>query len=320
VVATLALASCATADPPASPHPPSARPSGGPSASPSLPVTTPARLFGTNMPLFDANEQMLTNPGTRAVLRAWQIPFIRVPFRRALSDGVELSALEVIRDIGAQPMVIVQGATDENALADDVHELQLVASVFGADTVDVEYGNEEDVAGVDAVRYTQSWNAVVPTLTSQHPTYKFVGPVNFQWNPPYIAYFVAHAKPAPNYVSWHEYVCDPSASSDYCTQHIARWAVHVAETNAAERGAIGHTVPFFISEWNMDGSADPRYSDPMMIGPWTARAIAELESQIPHGLAGAMQYCADSHGDGFQLIDADDHLTPQGRAFWLSTP
>src|SRR5690242_2748810 len=155
-----------------------------------------SRIFGTNMGLYDGNEQML-QPSTQAVLKSWQTPVVRMPFRTSLSDNVELQALLAIKTMGATPLVIVHGAVDSSVLSDDQHLLSLTAQVFGSSLVYVEYGNEEDLAGIDDVTYTNSWNAVVPTLKAQHPTYAFMGPVNFQKNPTYIGYFVGHANPAP---------------------------------------------------------------------------------------------------------------------------
>ncbi|HVM67697.1 MAG TPA: hypothetical protein VMU14_22680, partial [Acidimicrobiales bacterium] len=272
-------------------------------------------IFGLNMGLFDGNEQMLSNAGTRAIYAAWHTPVVRMPFRSGLSDAVELQALTAISSIGATPLVIVHGATDANVLADDTHLLSLAAQVFGSSLVYVEYGNEEDLAGVNATTYTNSWNATVPTLKSLHPTYKFIGPVNFQYNPTYIGYFVGHAQPLPDIVSWHEYVCNTSETTSYCMSHIANWATHVSLTNAAEVTAIGHTVPFMITEWNMDPQNDPRYLDPAVMGPWTAAALQELQQLVPDGLVGAQLYCADSHGGGFELVDSSNALTPEGAAF-----
>ena len=276
-------------------------------------------VFGTNMPLFGANEQLLTNTGTQAILEGWRTPTIRMPFRSSLSDSVELQALRTIKAIGATPLVIVHGAVDSNVLADDTHWLSLVAQVFGSSLVYVEYGNEENLAGIDAIAYTNSWNATVPSLKAAHPTYKFVGPVNGQSNPSYIGYFVGHASPEPDAVSWHEYTCTPTGATGRCFTGITNWATHVTDVNNAEIAAVGHTFPFIISEWNLDPYNDPRYNDPSVIGPWTTQALQELSSLVPTGLIGAEQYPVDSHGDttGFQLIKSNNSLTDQGQA-WQS--
>ena len=260
------------------------------------------RVFGTNMGLFDSNEQLLSNAGTQRILTGWHTPVIRMPFSASLSDSVELQALQTIKTIGSTPLVIVHGAVDSSVLADDTHLLIVVNQVFGSSTVYVEYGNEEDLAGIDDAAYTSSWNAVVPRLKAAHPTYRFMGPVNFQHDPTYIGYFVGHAVPQPDVVSWHEYVCSPTGATSICLSHIANWAVHVSDTNNAEVAAVGHTFPFMITEWNMDPQNDTRYTDPTVIGPFTMQALQELNSLIPSGLIGAQQYCADSHGGGFEHL------------------
>ena len=273
------------------------------------------RIFGVNMGLFDANEQLLSNAGTRQIVAGWHTPVIRIPTRSTLSDSTEVLALQTVKAVGALPLISVHGAVDSAVLADDTHLLGLVAQVFGSSLVYVEYGNEEDLAGIDQVAYTNSWNAVVPSLKAAHPTYKFIGPVNFQKNPTYIGYFVGHAAPAPDIVSWHEYVCGPSDATSICLGHIANWAVHVTDINNAEVAAAGHTFPFMITEWNMDPLNDSRYLDPAVIQPFTTQALQELNSLIPSGLVGAQQYCVDSQGGGFERIDSNNTLTPQGQAF-----
>jgi hypothetical protein len=272
-------------------------------------------VFGVNMPLFGANEQMITNAGTRTIFAAWNTPVVRMPFRASLSDAIELQGLNAIKAIGATPLVVVHGAVDPNVTADDIHLLDLTAQVFGPSTVYVEYGNEEDLAGVDAGAYTTSWNAVVPILRWLHPTYQFVGPVTSEYNPAYVGYFVGHAWPVPDVVSWHEYVCTPAQSTAYCMAHIANWGTHVTYTNFAEAVAIGRTLPFMFTEWNMDPQDDPRYLDPTVIGPWVTAAVQELEKLVPQGLVGAQLYAADSHGGGFELVDSSNQLTPEGVAF-----
>lgn len=275
-------------------------------------------VFGTNMSLFDGNEQMIQNSQTQSLFRALGVPIIRMPFRQQLSDSIETQALQAIKSMGAAPLVIVHGAAVSGVGPLDAHLLTLVQGVFGTSTVYVEYGNEEDLSGVDQVAYTTSWNATVPALKAAHPTYKFIGPVNFQYNPGYIAYFVKNANPRPDLVSWHEYVCGPSDDTQaVCFGHLSRWATHVQLTNQAEQQAIGTTIPFFISEWNMDPQSDPRYTNASIIGPWTTQALQELTGLESQGLVGAMQYTAASHGGGFELLDSGNNWTAQGQA-WVA--
>ena len=281
-------------------------------------TAAPQAIYGTNMGLYDANEQLLRDSTARQILASWHTPVIQMPSRSSLSDSTEVQAMQTIKSIGAAPLVIVHGQVDANALADDEHLLALVNQVFGSSTVYVEYGNEEDLNGVSATAYTASWNAVMPTLKSMYPTYQFIGPVNYHADPTYIGYFVGHASPAPDVVSWHEYTCMPTDATSDCLARIAKWTEHVVNTNSAETAAAGRTFPFMITEWNMDPMNDSRYLDPSVIGPWTTQALQELTSLVPLGLIGAQQYVATSHGAGFELIDSNDNLTPQGQAFSAS--
>jgi hypothetical protein len=267
------------------------------------------------MGLFDGGELLLSNGATRQILVNWHTPYIRMPFRSSLSDSTELQALNAIKAIGATPLVIVHGAADSTVATDDPHLLGLVAQVFGSSTVYVEYGNEEDLAGVNTTTYTSSWNAIVPGLKAAHPTYKFIGPVNAFSEPSYIGYFVGHASPAPDFVSWHEYTCSPTDAVSTCMSRIGNWTEHANQMHAAEVAAAGHSFPFMITEWNMDAFNDSRYLDPTVIGPWTTQALQELNTLVGYGLVGAFQYCADSHGGGFELIIYCGLLTPQGAAF-----
>jgi hypothetical protein len=277
---------------------------------------TPSPLiFGMNMSLFDTNDQIVNNPATQQLLRRERVPIIRMPFRSTLSDAYELQTLQAIKTIGAIPLVIIQGAADVNALADDTHLIGLVQRVFGKSTVYVEYGNEEDLAGIDVTRYTNSWNAVVPHLKAMAPTYQFGGPVNYQYNPTYVATFDQHANPRPDFNSWHEYVCGTSDSDAYCLAHIANWTTHIQATNSAVAAAIGTTIPIMITEWNLDPQQDPRYTNASFIQPWTLTALQTLEANTANGLVAAMQYCA-TNNQGFELIDSGNNLTPQGQTFF----
>ena len=53
----------------------------------------------------------------------------------------------------------------------------VLRSVFGERRVYLEYGDEPDLAGVDAASYTAGWNQVIPELKRIAPAaYQFVGP------------------------------------------------------------------------------------------------------------------------------------------------
>jgi hypothetical protein len=278
-------------------------------------AATSALIYGTNLSLYDTNDQVVDSPTARRLLKQVHMPIIRMPFRFSLSDAYEVQALRAIQDIGAIPLIILHGPIDPNALNDDRHLLALAQGVFGNHTVYVEYGNEADLAGFDVWRYTASWNVVVPVLKAMAPTYKFVGPVTFQPDPAYIATFDKYADPRPDANSWHEYVCYPNSSDAYCLAHLADWTTDIQQTNAAVRAAIGTTLPIMITEWNLDAAPDARYMSSDFMRTWTARALQTLAANVPDGMMAAMQYCV-TNNPNFSLIDGSNIPTAEGQTLF----
>ena len=72
-----------------------------------------------------------------------------------------------------------------------------------------------------------------------------------------------------------------------------------------------------ITEWNLDPQQDPRYTDAAFIQPWMTKALQTLEANAANGLYAAMQYCV-TNNQGFNLIDGQNSLTPQGEVFFRS--
>ena len=281
-------------------------------------------IRSVNDSLFDARDQLMNDSRTQAILRQHGTPIIRMPFRDSLTDAQDLQALTAIRNAGATPLVIVHGACVPQPYTPDNHWLGLVAKVFSSGPVYVEYGNEEDLGcnggpSISATAYRASWNSVVRRLKANFPSYRFIGPVNFQTNPAYIATFVNGANPQPDFISWHEYNCNMTLSDRHCLRAIRRWAAHVSKTNSAVKSAIGHTIPIMITEWNLDASADSRYANASFIWRWTSRALREWASLRAAGVYAAFIYTCESHPD-FQLIDGRGNFTPQGAAFFPHYP
>ena len=298
--------------------------------STSTPTPTPTSTGGpdsahlirsVNDSLFDTTDQLMNDPVTQAILKSHNTPIVRMPFRDGWTDAQYLQALGAIKNTAAAPLVIVHGACVSDPYTIDNHWLSLVAQVFMTGPVYVEYGNEEDLscnggAGISATTYQASWNAVVPQLKANYPSDYFIGPVTYQSDPTYIATFVNGANPQPDFISWHEFVCSATDSNSYCLSHINNWATHIANTNSAVQGAIGHTIPIMITEWNLDPNKDRRYSNQSFIQQWTTTALSEWSSLTASGLYAAFNYTCESHPD-FQLIDSSDTFTYQGAVFFL---
>jgi hypothetical protein len=281
--------------------------------------TPPARpavpMVGTNMALYNADDQILNNASTQALLKQEKVPMIRMPFRSHTGDLDEVRALRAIQYIGAIPLVILHGPHDPTAQSDDIALIQLTRNVFGSGRVYVEFANEPDLAGFDAKSYVASWNAVVPALKAIAPGYQYVGPSTSSADIDYIAYFDKFASPQPDANTWHEYACgahDPDAT---CMSTVDVWPQHVRQVEAAVKAAIGRNLPALLTEWNLDAAPDTRYADPTFMRSWMQHALQALTDAGPGGLVAALQYCA-ADNPNFGLINADNSLTPEGTAFF----
>src|SRR5437763_3647249 len=196
-------------------------------------------IFGTNLSLFDSNDQVLTSADTRNALQQMHFRIIRMPVRSSLSNATEIQAAQAIKTIGAYALVVLRGAVDANVLADDTRLVNDMNNVFGNTPVFYEYGNEEDLLGVNVTRYTASWNSIVPQLKRIAHNAYFIGPVNYRYDRTYLTTFLQHASPRPDEVSWHEYSCDDSWPNDTCISRLANWTNHINDARSAMTQAIG---------------------------------------------------------------------------------
>lgn len=271
-------------------------------------------MFGTNLGLYDATDQVVNNPATQDRLKALRPGIIRMPLRQGLDTVYIAKALRAIQYIGAAPMVIIDPATTEAAIEMDINTLSLLHTIFGAGQVYVEFGNEPDQAGISPEAYAAAWNTVAPRLQTFAPAVHFVGPAVSRAEPSYIATFDLLASPHPYANTWHEYVCHPSDDDAVCLSRIGGWITDTQDIQTAVQGALGRVIPSMITEWNLDADSDPRYSHPDYMRNWMTVALRTLVADHANGLLAAMQYCVTNHAQ-YQLIDSHNNLTPAGQAF-----
>ncbi|HBE27481.1 MAG TPA: hypothetical protein DDW25_01185 [Ktedonobacter sp.] len=267
-------------------------------------------LFGTNLRLENSNDQVLQSAQTRQQLQHMHIRIIRMPVRPTLSNETEIQAAQVIKSIGAYALVVLRGALDANVLADDTRLIQDMNSVFGSTVVYYEYGNEEDLLGINVNRYTDSWNAIVPQLKRIARNGQFIGPVNFQYDQAYLTAFLQHARPLPDEISWHEYTCDKSWSNDLCLARIDHWTNHINDARKVMENIVGKSLPIMITEWNYAPNAqqhDGKIDNNGFMSTWTTRALDTLAAN--HVFASMQFVCTDSV---YAFIRDDGTLTAQG--------
>lgn len=270
-------------------------------------------LFGTNLGLFNSNDQVLTSASTRSMLQQMHVRIIRMPMRSSLSEATEVQAAQVIKSLGAVALVTLHGAVDATVLSDDARMISDMNTVFGHSLVYYEYGNEEDLLGVDVTGYTASWNAIVPQLKHLALNGQFIGPVNFQYDRNYLTSFLQNANPRPDEVSWHEYTCDDSWSNTICITHIANWTNHISDARSAMTGAIGMALPIMITEWNYAPNAVPndgKNNNSAFMATWTASALQTLAA---NGVFASMQYSVTN--TAIPMIDSSNAVTAQGSVF-----
>ena len=300
---------------------PQATPAPSQNGSTSTPVVqTSPLLFGTNLGLFTASDQVVTSAATRALMQRIHVRIVRIPLRHSLPIALEVQAEQAVKSIGAIPLVVLNGVRNPQALTDDMRMIQESNSVFGDTLVYYEFGNEDDWNGVTITRYTQGWNTLIPQFKRLARHGKFIGPVSYQYSHDSLSTFLQGANPRPDAISWHEYTCsykDPAAT---CLGQLDRWGTHITDARAVMQSALGTTLPIMITEWNYapDQSIqqnglpfdDGKYNNASFIQAWTAKALGILAAN--HVFA-SMQYSVTN--TALPLITYDNTLTIQGMAF-----
>jgi hypothetical protein len=288
-------------------------PASHPIATSGTQINTPVSplLFGTNLGLFNNNDQVLTSSTARSLLQQMHMHIIRMPLRSGLSEATEIAAAQMIKGLGAIPLVVLHGSRDTDTLNIDTRMISDMNRIFGKNTVYYEYGNEDDWNGVDAMGYTNSWNAIVPRLKRIALNGQFVGPVNYQYDRTYLTTFLQHANPRPDEISWHEYTCDDTWAKDVCISHIDNWTNHIADARNAMVATIGTALPIMITEWNYAPNAVPndgKINDASFMTTWTTKALQTLAA---NRIFASMQYsCTNTV---ISLISDNNVLTTQGQ-------
>src|SRR6266516_2193232 len=277
-------------------------------------------LFGTNLGLFTAHDQVITSPATRALMQQIHIRIVRVPMRTKLPNEIEIQAVQAVKSIGAIPLIVLTGVRNPHVLADDSRMIQGVNSVFGSSLVYYEFGNEDDWNGVTITRYTNGWNTLIPQFKHLALNGKFIGPVSYEYNTNNLTTFLQGAKPRPDAISWHEYTCSYQEPADNCLTNLDQWATHINDGRSVMQTTLGTELPIMITEWNYASDQsiqhnglpfdDGKYNNASFITAWTTKALGILaENQV----FASMQYSVTN--TALPLITDTNALTIQGMTF-----
>ncbi len=269
-------------------------------------------LFGTNMVLANGNDQMITSAATQSLLQQIHVSIVRMPIRTGVPESVNVLAAQMIRNIGAVPLIILHSSQNAQLQASNILTITDMNHVFGNGIVYYEFGNEDDFLGVPATTYTASWNANILALKHAALNGQFIGPVNYHYDPAYLSYFLSHANPLPDDVSWHEYACRPADNTDLCMTHLANWTLHIQNARSII-STTGKVLPIMITEWNYDATptlGDGKNNNSTFMHDWTAAALQTLAQ---NNILASMQYsCTDPV---MPLVTTAGTLSPQGTAF-----
>lgn len=276
-------------------------------------------LWGENTDLeagSASSDWFLTGSALRTGLVAAHTQIVRLPVRgpsqttSGIANWTELQqALQDVKAMGLVPLVILRNPDDPSLAVDDSQVVNYVDSVFGATaTVYYEWANETDLVGPDAPTYTTAWNSVVPQLKQLNPNAKFIGPVNYQYDASYLQYFLQHANPLPDAVSWHEYTCPDSQTDDYCLAQIDNWTTHFSEARTLMQNTIGQQLPIWISEWNYSPNLSTTRGA-TFLQQWTTKALDTLAA---NGIAASMHFNVQNE---LPLVNGDGSPAPEGTSF-----
>jgi len=286
--------------------------------TPSVPNGSPSPfLFGTNLRLFDGNDQVLTSKNTRITMQLLHVRIVRLPIHRGLSDDLVLEAAQDIKNINAVPLVALEGAQQPGmALNDDLQVVRDMNQIFGKSLVYYEFGNEDDNNRVSIDQYTAAWNTIVPQLKKVALKANFIGPVSYQYNHDTVATFLQHASPRPDEISWHEYTCSATSAESDCLNAITNWSTHISDARASMQSLLGMALPVMITSWNYTYTAhqplqpDAKATNASFVSNWTSKALHTLADN--HVFA-SMQYSVTD--TSLPLIARDTTLTTMGTTF-----
>ena len=299
----------------------------GTSSPRQTPTSTPASqqppsplLFGTNLGLFNSNDQFLTSATTRRMMQQMHVRMVRIPTRANLPLSLTIQAAQDTKDIGAIPLIVLEGMRNARPLQADTQIVQAMNHIFGSSVVYYEFGNEDDWNGLPIDRYTTGWNQVIPVLKKLALNGKFVGPVSYQYSRDNLTTFLRGARPRPDAVSWHEYTCSWQDPAALCMASIDKWTTHIRDARAVMQSTSGTTLPIMITEWNYaaDQSVqsngqpypDHKYDNAAFMSQWTTRALQTLAA---NGVFASMQYTVTN--TALPLITYQNRMTVQGQTF-----
>ncbi len=241
------------------------------------------------------------------ILRQVHVQFIRVGLQDGPLTPTEITVLTRIRESCMTPLVLLH-------LHISLSQAQFVVNTFntyfGNSLVYYEFGNEPDVAFMSPQTYTSLWNQIVPQLKQVALNGEFGGPTVSYPFAGFIGYFMAHARPTPDFISWHKYYCSASMSTSACKADITNTLNRDVPAIQNAIRSTGHAIPpFIISEWNFAQGNIDRTTD--FKETFVSYVFHEM---VKHGIFASNQFEATDFDHPWMLV-SNDAVTPESIAF-----
>ncbi len=290
-------------------------------------------LWGENLAL-DSNsgtgDWFLGSPALRQALKTAHTQIIRMPVRGPHPDQAGFAnrpeftaAAQHVRQLGMAPLVILRNPEAPQALETDLEVVRFMRDLFAGQPVYYEFGNETDMHFdpddpnyVPPESYVAKWNQFIPVLkAAAGPGARFIGPVSFEYDDPYLRTFLRGANPRPDAVSWHMYTCKTTEPKDNCLGPggLDDWPGELAAARTLMSEILGTRLDIWITEWNFNPHSDIRedlkLNDQDFLRQWTRKALRTLAEG---GVVASMHYNVER---AVPLATADGALTTQGQAF-----
>lgn len=183
----------------------------------------------------------------------------------------------------------------------DLNWLKSMVSTYGNGTCPYfEFGNEPDNTGNPGIGPTTTdWNNDVSTLKGLCTSTCYFGGPAPTWSggndSTYTAgstcglmssgcatdleYFLAHASPAPDFVTYHNYSCTGESSKASClTDAQGDISYNWNNTQTQETDVLGKVIPTGITEMNFDAGNHGWGSDSTFISSYQQKADAEIQT------------------------------------------
>ncbi len=214
-----------------------------------------------------------------------------------------------VREVGAEPMVVLGGSQDNNFSAQDA--ANMVRHYSGANRVTYwVIGNEPDNRGISMDQYCTVFNSTVDAMKAVDPTIKVIGPALTDYEDyKYADYdkFLSCAGSKVDVVDFHDYGERTQTLAQNISQQSERYDAKVKDLRARIQRLVpnrANQIEIQIGEWNLTPIADGDLDGRMYSGGTTVYG-ALVAANIAKSGARGHQYSDQNNPLGLTFENAN---------------